>query len=146
MSFFQNTEQGASDQNMLPEVEAESCDNPSKTDENEQPTEAKEENTVAAAGNQQQPKTGENGSSCCRNDEPSPGSAEVNAENQENSVQATDENAANKAIGEKQEKLGPVSDFDMIPLRTTEKKTVDFRHKTYLAPLTTVSLVYEIFI
>ena len=39
--------------------------------------------------------------------------------------------------------VGAVTDCDLFPLRSCEKKTLDFRNKTYLAPLTTVSLELE---
>lgn len=35
--------------------------------------------------------------------------------------------------------LGPITDADIIKLRPSEKKQVDFRDKLYLAPLTTVN-------
>ena len=162
---MQNTEKVEDDQNTTPEVVvAKSCD--LKT--NEQPTEDSKQDTVADTNGQTQPKSDENGSNCCQNNKPSPNLSCINVENQENTVnkgqtanentvnsvqvtngntvnngQAANEVAVNNQTNEQQEKLGPVSDFDMIPLRTTEKKTLDFRHKTYLAPLTTVSLLHN---
>jgi tRNA-dihydrouridine synthase 3 len=37
-----------------------------------------------------------------------------------------------------QKKIGPVTDEDLIKLRTGEKKKIDWKNKLYLAPLTTV--------
>ncbi len=39
-----------------------------------------------------------------------------------------------------QKKLGPVTDEDLIKLRSGEKKKIDWKNKLYLAPLTTVIL------
>ena len=40
--------------------------------------------------------------------------------------------------------LGPVTDEDIIKLRPSEKKRIDFKDKLYLAPLTTVSIIITI--
>lgn len=54
-------------------------------------------------------------------------------------VKAAEESTdANKEVEEKDEKkVGSVTDEDLIKLRNCEKKKIDWKNKTYLAPLTT---------
>jgi len=61
-----------------------------------------------------------------------------NSENLEPPEKKMKENEEEKEKKKMNKPLGPVSDEDLVKMRKSEKKVLDWKGKTYLAPLTTV--------